>query len=106
MPTKPPTYRPPGWQPAPNKRPEMRDPYYGTQAWKRMRAVVLERDGYRCTALDCSTPGRGVGGRLIVDHVAERRQGGTDHPSNLRTLCPTCDNRRHGRKGGIGGLNP
>src|ERR1700730_6632922 len=56
MPIKPPTFRPPGWTPAPNKRREAHDPYYGTQAWKRMRARVLERDGYRCTASDCSTP--------------------------------------------------
>ena len=47
MPTKPPTFRPLGWTPAPDKRPETQDPYYGTQAWKRMRAVVLERDGNR-----------------------------------------------------------
>jgi 5-methylcytosine-specific restriction enzyme A len=99
MPTKPPTFRPPGWTPAPNKRPEAHDPYYGMQAWKRMRAIVLERDGYRCTARDCATPGRGVGGRLVVDHVIERRNGGVDDASNLRTLCPTCDNRRHGRRG-------
>jgi 5-methylcytosine-specific restriction protein A len=99
MPIKPPTFRPPGWMPAPNKRPEAHDPYYGTQGWRRTRAKVLERDGYRCTASDCGTPGRGVGGRLVVDHVVERRNGGADHVSNLRTLCPTCDNRRHGRRG-------
>jgi len=46
MPIKPPTFRPPGWTPAPRKRPEAHDPYYGTQAWKRIRAEVLERDGY------------------------------------------------------------
>jgi 5-methylcytosine-specific restriction endonuclease McrA len=99
MPIKPPTFQPPGWMPAPNKRPETHDPYYGTQAWKRMRGIVLKRDGYCCTASDCSTPSRGLGGRLVVDHVVERRDGGADHVSNLRTLCPTCDNRRHGRRG-------
>ena len=86
--------------PAPNKRPEAHDPFYGTPAWKRTRAAVIERDRYRCTAPDCGTPNRGSGGRLIVDHAVERRKGGTDHPSNLRTLCPSCDNRRHGRRGG------
>jgi 5-methylcytosine-specific restriction protein A len=105
MPMRPPTFRPPGWRPAPNKRPEAHDPFYGTQAWKRIRAEVLERDGYRCTASDCSTPSRGLGGRLIVDHVVERRDGGADHISNLHILCPSCDNRRHGRRG-EGGLNP
>jgi 5-methylcytosine-specific restriction enzyme A len=99
MPIKPPTFRPPGWRPAPNKQPEAHDRFYSTQAWKRTRAIVLKRDGYRCTAIDCSTPSRGLGGRLVVDHVIERRDGGADHVSNLRTLCPTCDNRRHGRRG-------
>ncbi len=99
MPTRPPTFRPLGWTPAPNKRPEACEPYYGTQAWKRLRAQVVMRDGYQCIARDCNTPDRGIGGRLIVDHVVERRKGGADHPSNLRTFCPDCDNRRHGRRG-------
>jgi HNH endonuclease len=46
---------------------------------------MLKRDGYRCTATDCSTPSRGLGSRLVVDHVIERRDGGADHLSNLRT---------------------
>ena len=100
MPTKPPMFRAPGWISAPNKRPEAHDPFYGTTVWKRTRSAAIERDRYRCTAPDCGTPNRGSGGRLIVDHAVERRKGGTDHPSNLRTLCPSCDNRRHGRRGG------
>src|SRR5262245_6590767 len=99
MPMKPPTFRPPGWTPAPNKRPEAHDPYYGTQRWKRLRAQVPRLDGCRCTASDCTTPWRGFGGRLVVDHLVERRNGGADHMSNLRTLCATCDNRRHGSRG-------
>jgi 5-methylcytosine-specific restriction enzyme A len=99
MPTKPPTFRPVGWTPAPNKRPEVHDRFYGTQAWKRIRSEVLKRDGHRCTASDCRTPSGGLGGRLVVDHIIERRNGGADHISNLRTLCPSCDNRRHARKG-------
>ena|SRR5260370_31821246 len=102
MPTKPPTFRPPGWTPAPDKRPEAHDPYYGTQAWRRLRAIVLERDGYRCTALACGTPGRGIGAPLIVDHVVERRKGGADHLSNLRTLCPTLRQPSTRPKGGRG----
>jgi hypothetical protein len=53
MPTKPPTFRPPGWTPAPNKRQAAHDPFYGTQAWKRLRAHVLIRDGHKCIARDC-----------------------------------------------------
>jgi hypothetical protein len=40
---KPPTFRAPGWTPAPNKRLEAYDPYYGTQAWKRIRATAVAR---------------------------------------------------------------
>ena len=99
MPTRPPIFHPFGWKPAPNKRPEVHDPYYGSQEWKRLRAVVLRRDHFQCTSRDCDTPDRGAGGRLVIDHIVERRRGGPDEPSNLRTLCPTCDNRRHGRRG-------
>ena|ERR1700730_6903056 len=99
MPIKPPTFRPLGWKPA-RRRPETIDPYYGTQEWKRLRADVLKRDGYRCTWPTCSSPNRGEGGRLVVDHIIERRAGGVDHPSNLRTLCSLCDGRRHASKGG------
>jgi len=101
MPMKPPTFRPPGWKPAPNKRVEVQDPYYGTWAWKRLRSFVLKRDGYQCTEPKCPTPERGKGGRLIAGHIVERRKGGADHPSNVRTFCPTCDNRHHSDKGAM-----
>jgi 5-methylcytosine-specific restriction endonuclease McrA len=99
MPTRPPIFRPPGWSPAPRKRPQIQDRFYGTQEWRKLREVCVARDGFRCTATDCTTLHRGHGGRLIVDHIVERRLGGPDQPSNLRTLCPACDNRRHGRRG-------
>src|SRR5215203_4520441 len=104
MPTRPPTFRPPGWTPAANKRPEIHDRFYGTQAWRRLRSLALARDAFRCTAADCMTLDRGRGGRLIVDHIVERRRGGADQLLNLRTLCPACDNRRHGARG-WGGQN-
>ena len=104
MPMRPPLYRPPGWRPEPSKRPEIQDRYYGTQAWRRLRTAALERDRFHCTDAFCTTPHRGAAGRLVVDHIVERRGGGADHLSNLRTLCPACDNRRHGRRG-VGGSN-
>jgi 5-methylcytosine-specific restriction endonuclease McrA len=60
---------------------------------------VKARDRYRCTQPDCATPGRGYGGRLIAGHIVPRDAGGADHPSNIRTFCPTCDNRWHAEKG-------
>jgi 5-methylcytosine-specific restriction endonuclease McrA len=99
MPFKPPTFRPPGWAPSPRKPPEVQAPYYGTAEWKRLAAVVKQRDGYRCTEPDCRTPDRGFGGRLIAGHIIPRPRG-SDHPANVRTFCPTCDNRWHAEKGG------
>jgi len=99
MPTKPPIHRPLGWKPAIRSLKRV-DPFYRSDVHKAFRAAVLERDHYRCTDANCRTPGRGAGGRLIADHILARgAPGSTDHPSNGRTLCPSCDNRRHREKG-------
>lgn len=56
-----------------------------TRAWRRVRRLVLERDGYRCK--------RPVVGGLCgahanqVGHVVARVDGGTDDPRNLRAEC-------------------
>lgn len=100
MPSRPPIFRAPGWQPAPRKRPQVQEAYYGSAEWKRLREACLARDGHRCTNPHCTTPERGAGGRLIADHIIPRREGGEDALTNLRTLCPACDNRRHGKRGG------
>lgn len=97
MPSKPPTFRPPGWMPAP-KRQAVQDPFYQLPEWRALRAACLERDGYQCTMADCPTPDRGRGGVLIADHITPRREGGPDELWNLRTLCSFCDGRRHGRR--------
>lgn len=102
MPLRPPTFRAPGLVPAPNKRPEAHDPYYGSAEWKRLRIACLKRDGFRCAELDCETPNRGKGGRLIAHHIIDRRKGGPDTLANLRTRCPACDNRGHAEKGVVG----
>jgi hypothetical protein len=88
MPTRPPMYRPPGHVPAPNKPAAVQDPFYGTAKWKRIRAIVLERDGYQCTQPDCPTSNRGKGGRLIAGHIIARPARGADHPANVRSFCP------------------
>jgi 5-methylcytosine-specific restriction endonuclease McrA len=94
MPTRPPQHRPLGWKPAPRVL-SMFDAYYHTPEWRELRRLCLERDGYRCTMADCSTPDRGDGGRLIADHIVERTAGGPNVLSNLRTLCSFCDGVRH-----------
>lgn len=99
MPCRPPVFRPKGWKPAPAKRPQVQDPYYGSSEWKRLRAACWKRDGYRCTSEHCTTPDRGRGGRLIAHHEKERREGGSDALWNLKTLCPACHERTHDRHG-------
>ncbi len=67
------------------------NPFYRSQAWRRLRATALRRDGYRCTTKGC-----GSAERLTVDHIVARprdAQGVTpaDVLGNLRTLCASCD---------------
>lgn len=57
-----------------------------TRAWRKLRELVLARDGYRCTYRDAN--GRCETTRpLHVDHIVPVAHGGTDDPTNLRTLC-------------------
>lgn len=63
---------------------------------KRVRAQVLERNGYTCQMCgaaagddDEQNPGRQV--RLHIGHIVDRSHGGTDEPSNLRALCSACN---------------
>jgi 5-methylcytosine-specific restriction protein A len=73
--------------------------------WIRMRQAVVRRDDFTCQ--DCGvrfgrarrrvydvTARRGRGGyaweRLEVHHIIPRSKGGSEHPGNLKTLCPSC----------------
>jgi 5-methylcytosine-specific restriction endonuclease McrA len=81
-----------------------RDPFYGTQAWKKIRAAVFARDGHRCKR--CAALGKQRGGlaRLTADHAGMplARWVETGHlPETyplrwIETLCDVC----HGRKDG------
>ena len=55
-----------------------------SQAWRRLRMRVFDRDGFRCTK--CGKMGR----RLECDHIVPRDEGGDDSLDNLRTLCRGC----------------
>ena len=60
---------------------------------------LWDRDGWRCVL--CRTSLHGLG-RSRVDHIRTRHEA----PelalvlANLRSLCPSCDNKRHAEKGG------
>ena len=56
----------------------------GTTAWKKLRLVVLARDGYTCYA--CG------GEAKEVDHIWPRAKGGdTFDPLNCAAICRACN---------------
>lgn len=62
-----------------------------TTRWRKIRRYILDRDGWTCRVLRdgriCGRPAN------TVDHIITRANGGTDHPSNLRAACGTCNYR-------------
>lgn len=54
---------------------------------KKLRLLILERDGYRCRL--CGRTAKDT--KLEVDHITPVAKGGTDSLSNLRTLCIDCN---------------
>jgi hypothetical protein len=71
--------------------------FYDRKAWRVLRKQILHRDGYRCVRCSAYVGGKGD---ARIDHVEPLTMA--PHraldPSNLRTLCPTCDNRSHSEK--------
>ena len=53
-----------------------------TRAWRTLRAEILYRDAYRCALCPRAAS--------EVDHIVPIAEGGTDDPSNLRSLCHDC----------------
>jgi len=71
---------------------------YGPR-WPALRRAALRRDGYRCVWCGADVSGWKA---ARVDHIVPVRVDPSRmlDLTNLRTLCPTCDNRRHAEKGG------
>lgn len=70
---------------------------YHTPKWKSLRRQALRRDNFQCVACSACLKGKG---KSRVDHILTVQ----DRPdlaftlSNLRCLCPSCDNKRHAEK--------
>lgn len=63
--------------------------------WDDRRKHVLSRDGYRCQGCGSSR------GPFQVHHLVSLSDGGTDHPTNLITLCQNCHAQRHPHMGDV-----
>jgi 5-methylcytosine-specific restriction endonuclease McrA len=70
---------------------------YYTKQWLIMRRRILKRDGYRCVVCGTSLAGKK---KSRVDHIVPVKDcpALAFEPTNLRSLCPSCDNKRHHEK--------
>ena len=70
---------------------------YDTARWRKLRLEVLRRDSFACVMCGVSVRGKG---KSRVDHIRPVKHCPelAWDKANLRTLCPTCDNRRHSEK--------
>ena len=72
--------------------------FYNSRAWKAERYRALHRSGYKCA--QCGKCLRGKGASR-VDHIKPLNSNPelALEQSNLQTLCPACDNKKHREKG-------
>lgn len=56
--------------------------------YKKVRPMVLERDGNKCTVCNSDK-------RINVHHIIERSACGTNNADNLVTLCYECHKEKH-----------
>jgi hypothetical protein len=61
----------------------------------KLRHQILERDGFKC--MDCGKSPQTHGVTLEVDHRLPFSKGGSNDPSNLRTLCSDCNGGKSDR---------
>lgn len=70
-----------------------------------VRAVILERDGYRCVfcgwgpgdPVPVNADGRELYRGLEIDHIRPRSKGGPDEEVNFQVLCTSCNSRKGAR---------
>lgn len=71
-----------------------------TSAWRRLRAIILDRDQHRCQVpVNKGLTGyQPCGERAThVDHITPKSLGGQDVPANLRAACASCNLSRGAR---------
>lgn len=90
-------HQPEPWQSSVGKTPTQRG--YGYR-WKKLRDSVLRRDSYLCQS--CLSSGI-ITTATDVDHILNKKRGGTDSMSNLQSLCNPCHKKKtiEERKNGL-----
>lgn len=74
--------------------PDLRFPWYGRMSfdlWRPLRQHVYARDQGLCRY--CGKPTESY--QCHCHHILALADGGTNHPSNLKTSCPTCHKSKH-----------
>ena len=62
----------------------------GSGKWQKLRIQILDRDGWVCVV--CNKPAH------TVDHIVPRVRGGSMwEPSNLQSMCKSCNSAEGGR---------
>ncbi len=62
---------------------------YRYPAAHALRDFVFVRDRGACVSCADTNPIE-----LVLDHIISRRNGGSHHPSNLQTLCRSCNSSK------------
>jgi hypothetical protein len=77
------------------KPPEKRDVAFARGISTKLRAEVLDRNGYTCQMCGLTPgeidPATGRKVRLHIGHIKDKSLGGKEELSNLRALCSTCN---------------
>lgn len=69
--------------------PKVAEPFYKSRAWKGLAADVMADEGKRCRSCGQKR------GRMIVDHIVERRDGGAElDRANCQVICIGCHNAK------------
>lgn len=70
--------------------------------YENVKMYVKARDHYQC----CSCKGKSKDNRLEVHHIQQRKDGGSNRPDNLITLCHTCHKKYHEGKINLDKIKP
>lgn len=94
MPTKPKSYRPPGYKKPVDKRGNSNERGYGW-LWQKKRKADMADDPPICA--ECLKEGIVAPGTQR-DHIQPKHLGGSDDTTNLQWLCEACHYRKSARE--------